>query len=101
MNAVLRSQSKSEPAPRNVAIVGATGAVGVEIVKCLEQRKFPTKSLRLLASVRSVGKKQLFNNQPVVVEPLQGDCFRGIDVALFSAGSGISKEFAPLAVAAG
>ncbi|HYM36301.1 MAG TPA: aspartate-semialdehyde dehydrogenase [Steroidobacteraceae bacterium] len=100
MNAA-RPLANLSPQPRNVAIIGATGAVGVEIMKCLETRKFPIRSLRLFASQRSIGKKQLFNGQPVVVEPLQADSFQGIDVALFSAGSAISKQFAPLAVAAG
>ncbi len=86
---------------RTVAIVGATGAVGVEIIKCLEQRNFPVKSLRLFASPRSAGKTLTFRNQQVIIESLTKECFKGIDVALFSAGSGISKEFAPLAVAAG
>jgi aspartate-semialdehyde dehydrogenase len=99
MNAVV--QARPNPALRNVAIVGATGAVGVEILKCLEARKFPVQSLRLLASPRSAGKTMQFRNQPVTVEALTKDSFHGIDVALFSAGSSTSKEYAPLAVAAG
>jgi aspartate-semialdehyde dehydrogenase len=101
MNAVVQPQSQPNPQPRNVAIVGATGAVGIEILKCLEERNFPTRSLRLFASPRSAGKTLPFRNQQVLIEPLTKECFKGIDVALFSAGSDISKEFAPLAVAAG
>jgi len=97
MNAVLKPNRE----PLTVAVVGATGAVGVEILKCLEERSFPVKSLRLFASPRSAGKTLQFRNQQLVIEPLTQECFKGIDVALFSAGSGISKEFAPHAVAAG
>jgi aspartate-semialdehyde dehydrogenase len=101
MNAVLQSPPRSQTQPRNVAIVGATGAVGIEILKCLEDRNFPVQSLRLFASPRSAGKTLPFRGQQLVIEPLTNNSFRGIDVALFSAGSSISKEFAPLAVAAG
>jgi aspartate-semialdehyde dehydrogenase len=85
----------------HVAIVGATGAVGVEMIKTLEKRKFPAGKLALLASARSVGKKMTFNGQAVAVQELTRDSFRGIDIALFSAGAGISKEYAPLAARAG
>jgi len=101
MNAVVQPQSQFHPAPRTVAIVGATGAVGIEILRCLEARRFPIKLLRLFASPRSAGKTLQFNNQPIVIEALTKDSFHGVDVALFSAGSSTSKEFAPLAVAAG
>jgi aspartate-semialdehyde dehydrogenase len=87
--------------PKHVAIVGATGAVGVEMIRVLERRDFPVASLRLLASPRSAGKKLTYRGQEIVVEPLSPDSFSGIDVALFSAGGGISKEFAPHAVKAG
>ena len=87
--------------PKNVAIVGATGAVGVEILQCLEQRNFPVKSLTLLASARSAGKRVAFRGGEVVVRELTHDSFAGIDIALFSAGGGISREFAPSAAAAG
>ena len=97
MNAVVQPQSQ----PRTVAVVGATGAVGIEIIKCLEDRSFPTRSLRLFASPRSAGRTLPFRNQQVTIEALTPECFKGVDVALFSAGSGISKEFAPHAVAAG
>ena len=84
-----------------VAIVGATGAVGVELLKCLEQRKFPVKELRLLASARSKGKELTFRGKPVAVEELTEEQFDGVDIALFSAGGTISREFAPKAVRRG
>ena len=91
----------ASPASYVVAVVGATGAVGVEMVRCLEQRNFPVSQLRLLASKRSVGKTLKFRGQNVAIQELTADSFKGVQVALFSAGSGISKEFAPLAVKAG
>jgi aspartate-semialdehyde dehydrogenase len=84
-----------------VAIVGATGAVGVEMLLCLEQRNFPLGKLKLLASARSAGKRVKFRGEDVVVEELTHDSFNGVDIALFSAGGGISKEFGPSAAAAG
>ncbi|MFZ9936293.1 MAG: aspartate-semialdehyde dehydrogenase [Luteolibacter sp.] len=84
-----------------VAIVGATGAVGAEMLVCLEQRNFPLGKLKLLASARSAGKSLKFRGGDVVVEELTHDSFAGVDIALFSAGGGISKEFAPSAAAAG
>jgi aspartate-semialdehyde dehydrogenase len=84
-----------------VAIVGATGAVGFEMVKTLEKRKFPVSKLTLLASAKSVGKKMLFNGQAIPVYELTRESFRGVDIALFSAGASISKAFAPVAVRAG
>jgi aspartate-semialdehyde dehydrogenase len=84
-----------------VAIVGATGAVGREFIGCIESRGVPVKSLKLLASARSAGKTQKFRGQDIVVEELTDGSFDGVDVALFSAGSGISKQYAPLAVKAG
>lgn len=86
---------------KHVAIVGATGAVGIEMLECLEQRDFPMKSLTLLASARSAGKTVVYRGEEIVVKELTHDSFEGIDVALFSAGGGISKEFAPSAAAAG
>lgn len=86
--------------PKHVAIAGATGAVGVEMLKCLEQRDFPLSQLTLLASARSAGKKMTFRGEELTVQELTPDSFKGVDVALFSAGSGISKEFGPHAVAA-
>jgi aspartate-semialdehyde dehydrogenase len=85
----------------HVAIVGATGAVGVEMLLCLEQRNFPLRKLTLLASARSAGKTMTFRGQEILVEELTHDSFAGIDIALFSAGGGISLEYAPSAAAAG
>ena len=85
----------------HVAVVGATGAVGIEMIKTLEKRKFPVGKLTLLASARSVGKKLKFRGEEITVKELNKDAFAGIDIALFSAGGGISKEFAPIAAKAG
>ena len=85
----------------NVAVVGATGAVGVEMQKTLEKRNFPVKNLRLLASARSAGKQMQCLGKTWTVEELTHDSFKDIDVALFSAGASISKEFAASAVKAG
>ena len=85
----------------HVAIVGATGAVGVEMLLCLEQRNFPLGKLKLLASARSAGKRMKFRGEDVMVEELTHDSFKDVDIALFSAGGGISKEFGPSAAAAG
>src|SRR6266480_3962428 len=85
----------------HVAVVGATGAVGIEMIKTLEKRNFPVGKLTLLASARSVGKKLKFRGEEITVEELTKDSFGGVDIALFSAGGGISKEFAPLAAQAG
>jgi len=87
--------------PKHVAIVGATGAVGIEMMKVLERRNYPVASLRLLASPRSAGKILEFRGEKIMVEPLEERSFDGIDIALFSAGGGISKEFAPHAVKSG
>jgi aspartate-semialdehyde dehydrogenase len=84
-----------------VAIVGATGAVGVELIRCLEERRLPLSELRLYASVRSAGRTLRFRGEPLPVRELQEDSFQGVDVALFSAGGSTSKRFAPLAVAQG
>ncbi|TLD69207.1 aspartate-semialdehyde dehydrogenase [Phragmitibacter flavus] len=86
---------------KHVAIVGATGAVGVEMLRCLEQRAFPVGELTLLASARSAGKTMKFKGQDITIKELTADAFTGVDIALFSAGGGISKEFAPHATAAG
>src|SRR5580693_1033705 len=85
----------------HVAVVGATGAVGVEMIKTLEKRNFPVGKLTLLASARSAGKKMKFRGQEIAVQELTKDSFAGVDIALFSAGAGISKEFAPIAAKAG
>jgi aspartate-semialdehyde dehydrogenase len=85
----------------HVAVVGATGAVGIEMIKTLEKRNFPAGKLTLLASARSVGKKLKFRGADIAVKELTKDSFNGIDIALFSAGGSISKEFAPIAARAG
>jgi aspartate-semialdehyde dehydrogenase len=85
----------------HVAVVGATGAVGVEMIKTLEKRRFPVGKLTLLASARSVGKKLRFRGEEVALRELAGDSFAGIDIALFSAGGSISKQFAPIAARTG
>lgn len=85
----------------HVAIAGATGAVGIEMMRVLERRNFPVGKLSLLASARSVGKTLEFRGAPVAVQELTREAFTGVDFALCSAGGGISKEFAPAAVKAG
>ena len=85
----------------NVAIVGATGAVGQEFLTVLAERKFPIASLKLLASAKSAGKTVAFLGQTYTVEELTHDSFDGVQIAFFSAGGSISKEFAPAAVKAG
>jgi len=82
----------------NVAVVGATGLVGRTMVKVLEERKFPVNALVLLASERSAGKEVSFNGTSVKVQKLEGERFKGIEFALFSAGASVSLEFAPKAV---
>ena len=86
---------------RAVAIVGATGAVGQDFLHVLAARNFPLKSLRLLASPRSAGQRIAFRGETLPVEALGPESFRGIDLALFSAGGAVSREQAPRAVAAG
>lgn len=85
----------------HVAIVGATGAVGEELLRVLERRGFPVESLRALCSGRSAGKHVLFRGEQIVAEELSAASFAGIDLAFFSAGGNISREFAPLARGAG
>jgi len=85
----------------HVAIVGASGAVGVEMIRTLERRNFPVGSLRLLASKRSAGKSLNFRGETLAIEELTPSSFEGVDIALFSAGGGISKEWGPEAVKAG
>ena len=84
-----------------VAIVGVTGAVGAEFIATMDRRGFRVGKLKALASARSAGKRLSFRGQEIVIEELTADSFDGVDIALFSAGSGISKKFAPLAVKAG
>jgi len=85
----------------DVAVVGATGAVGRRMLEILEKRDFPLGSLTALASARSVGQKLSFMGGKIEVKELQEDSFKGIDIALFSAGSSISKSYAPIAVNSG
>jgi aspartate-semialdehyde dehydrogenase len=86
---------------RTVTIVGATGAVGVELIHLLEAREFPLSDLRLLASPRSAGKTLRFRDAEFPVSVLESGSFEGVDLAFFSAGGSLSREFAPAAVAAG
>lgn len=85
----------------NVAVVGATGLVGRKMIQVLEERIFPVEKLRLLASKKSAGTTIDFNRKPIDVDELTKESFKGIDIALFSAGGAISKEFAPHAAKAG
>ncbi|MCX6599995.1 MAG: aspartate-semialdehyde dehydrogenase, partial [bacterium] len=84
-----------------VAVAGATGAVGTEMIRMLEERNFPVRRIKLLASERSVGKRLTFKGEEVPVEQLTKTAFKGIEIALFSAGADRSREFAPPAVADG
>ena len=84
-----------------IAVVGATGAVGRRMVATLEERNFPVARLTALASARSVGQTLLFGGQTIEVKELREDSFMGIDIALFSVGSSISKQYAPIAVESG
>ena len=85
----------------HIAIVGATGAVGIEILRVMERRQFPVGNLTLLASARSAGKALNFRGASQMVTELTADAFAGVDIAFFSAGASISKEFVPAAVKAG
>jgi aspartate-semialdehyde dehydrogenase len=85
----------------HVAIVGATGAVGIELLKLLAKRNFPVGKLTLLASARSAGKTLPFAGASLTVQELTETSFQGVDVALFSAGGSISKKYAPIAVQSG
>ncbi|MGG3942461.1 aspartate-semialdehyde dehydrogenase [Peribacillus psychrosaccharolyticus] len=85
----------------NIAVIGATGAVGKQMIKTLESRNLPIKKLLLLSSARSAGKKITFKNKEYVVQEAKPESFEGIDIALFSAGGSVSKELAPAAVERG
>lgn len=85
----------------NLAIAGATGAVGAEFIKLLEERDLPVENLKLLASAKSAGKQLKFKGDSLTVEELKTDSFAGVDLAFFSAGAGTSREFAPAAVKQG
>ena len=87
--------------PPIVAIAGVTGAVGAEFIACMNQRKFPVAKLKALASARSAGKTLDFRGERIAIEELSEHSFEGVDIALFSAGSGPSKRYAPIAVKAG
>lgn len=95
-DSVLDSRPRRDLRSPVVAVVGATGAVGREMIECLQRRKFPLRSLRLLASGRSAGQVLKYGDQPIVVEALGPDTIDGIDIALFSAGGSVSKQYAPL-----
>jgi aspartate-semialdehyde dehydrogenase len=94
-------QRRELPRSPTVAVVGATGAVGIELMGSLERRRFPLRSLRLYASPRSAGKRLSFSGEAIAVEALGAGSLAGIDIALFSAGSGTAHHFAPAAAAAG
>ena len=85
----------------SVAVVGATGAVGNQMIACLEERQFPLKSLKLLASARSVGRQLKFKGELISVDELTKDSFKGVDIAIFSAGGSTSDKFAPIAAKSG
>ncbi len=85
----------------NVALAGATGAVGNQMIECLEESDFPVNQIKMLASSRSAGRELTFRGQTIVVEEMTEDSFAGMDIALFSAGGGTSKHFAPHAAKAG
>jgi len=85
----------------NVAVAGATGAVGVEMLETLEKRNFPVASIKLLASARSAGKKVKFRGGEITIEEMKPESFKGMDIALFSAGSDVSKLYRQACVDAG
>src|SRR5438046_10762352 len=85
----------------HIAVVGATGAVGVEMFRVLERRGFPVASIRAFSSKRSVGKSALFHDEKIPVTELARESFRGVDLALFIAGTAIARECAPIARDAG
>jgi aspartate-semialdehyde dehydrogenase len=94
-------QAASSSTAPVVAVVGATGAVGVELIECLERRNFPMSELRLFASARSAGKTLPFRGEQLTVRELTEDSFGGVNIALFSAGGSTSKRFGPIAARAG
>ena len=85
----------------NIAVAGATGAVGNQMIACLEERNFPVNQIKFLASHRSAGRKLKFNDEQITVEELGENSFKGVDIAIFSAGGGPSQKFAPCAAADG
>ena len=84
-----------------VAIVGATGLVGQEFIKILEQRQFPASLIQLYASDRSAGKKLFVGHHEILVKETTADSFQQVDIALFSAGAEVSRHFSPIAAKAG
>ena len=84
-----------------VAVVGATGAVGRRMLSTLEERDFPVAGLTALASARSVGETLRYQGRSIEVRQLSEDSFRGVDIALFSAGGAVSRQYAPIAVESG
>lgn len=86
---------------KTVAVIGATGAVGAEMLRCLERSSFPTGTLKLFASERSVGKHLAFRDGDIELGALGDDSFDGVDVALFAAESDISQKYVPIATKAG
>jgi len=99
--ATMTESRRADPAAPAIAIVGATGAVGVELLRCIEQRGFPYREVRLLASARSAGRTLPFAGGALPIAELTEQSFAGIDIALFSAGATISRRFARAAVDAG
>ncbi|RFA37758.1 aspartate-semialdehyde dehydrogenase [Virgibacillus dokdonensis] len=91
----------SQKSAYNVAVVGATGAVGHKILELLQEKDFPINKLKLLSSKRSAGSKQVFNQEEIIVEEAVPESFEGVDIALFSAGGSVSKKLAPEAVKRG
>ena len=89
------------PRGRTVAVIGATGAVGQEMLRCLERSAHPTARLRAFASARSLGKTVRFRDQDVAIEALSEEAFAGVDVALFASSSEVSRRYAPAAIAHG
>src|SRR4051812_33567813 len=89
------------PKPLIVAVVGATGLVGQEMLRTLEQRRFPVRELVPIASARSAGKSVRFAGRDVPVRAIHEDAFRGVELALFSAGASVSREWCPVAAKAG
>ena len=97
----LAFDTQTQAATKVVAIVGATGAVGAELIDQLEKRAFPVSELHLLASPRSAGQVLSFRGRLITVRALDDHSFAGVDIVFFSAGAGVSRQYAPLAVAAG
>lgn len=97
----MESKSGKMKKEKHIAVAGSTGAVGEEILRVLEKRNFPISKLTLLASKRSVGKEQVFRGEKIKVQELGKNSFDSVDIALFSAGGSISREFASYAVDAG